>query len=249
VGAGDGAQQASLVVARRKSLAREADPGDAHQRQEEPADGGKDLRASSQLLDPVEQLLSILVEFFKSDHRPRAAAPPRSGGRARDVEAVMLREGAAAAHLIAETVVVRAARLTEEPHPSKVTVISRMSQVRTRNSRKSWRAARHGHHSRTKGAAFSRKEIVPRAGKTDQVSDPSRQLLVGWGAGGGVRVLNRFSRAGSSSRAPTVHTLSFLADRGVAPPLPRRPLQPRRYSKGAPSKSSNHVAPKASEPQ
>jgi hypothetical protein len=28
-------------------------------------------------------LLSILVELFESDHRPRAAAPPRGGGRAR----------------------------------------------------------------------------------------------------------------------------------------------------------------------
>jgi hypothetical protein len=111
VGAGDRAQQADLVVARRESLARNAEPGDAQQRRQETDDGGKDLRASSQLRDPVQQLLSVLVELFESDHRPRAAAPPGGGGRARDVEAVVLREGAAAAHFIAQTVVVRAASL------------------------------------------------------------------------------------------------------------------------------------------
>jgi hypothetical protein len=49
------------------------------------------------------------------------------------MEAVVLREGAAAAHLLAETVVVRTASLTEAPHPQKVTVTS--SDVASANAK------------------------------------------------------------------------------------------------------------------
>jgi hypothetical protein len=95
--------------------------GDPQQRQQEPDDSGKDSRASFQFLDPVQQLPSVLVELFEGDHRPRAAAPPRGGGRSRDVEAMVLREGAVTAHLIAETVVVRAASLEEDRgHVSRI---------------------------------------------------------------------------------------------------------------------------------
>jgi hypothetical protein len=53
--------------------------------------------------------------------RPRAAAPPRGGGRSRDVEAMVLREGAFTADLIAQTVVVRAASLEEDRgHVSRI---------------------------------------------------------------------------------------------------------------------------------
>jgi len=53
LGAGDRAQQPGLVVACGKSLARETEPGGSQQREQEPDDGGEDLLASSQLLDPV----------------------------------------------------------------------------------------------------------------------------------------------------------------------------------------------------
>jgi hypothetical protein len=80
----------------------------------------------------------------------------------------VLREGAAAAHLLAEPVVVRAASLTEAPHPQKVTVISRMSQVRTRNSRRSWRAAglrKAQPHATPAGRHAFRRAVIARAAK------------------------------------------------------------------------------------
>jgi hypothetical protein len=93
--AGDRAQQAGFVVPRGQPLVTEAEPGGAQQREQEPDDGGQDLLASSQLLDPVQQWLPVLAELFEGDHGPRPTAPPRGGGRARDVEVVELREGAA----------------------------------------------------------------------------------------------------------------------------------------------------------
>jgi len=119
--AGDRAQQAGLVIPRGQPLITEAEPGGAQQREQEPHDGSKNLRAASQPLDPVQQLLSVLVELFEGDEGPPAAASPRGGGRARDVETIVLREGAVPAYLIAETVVLRAASLEEERgHGSRI---------------------------------------------------------------------------------------------------------------------------------
>jgi hypothetical protein len=71
VGTGDRTQQAGLIVACRESLGREAEPGDAQQREQETDDGGKDFRAQSQFLDSVH---SITTTGAPPDVRTRKVA-------------------------------------------------------------------------------------------------------------------------------------------------------------------------------
>jgi hypothetical protein len=142
-----------------EALAGEPEPGGTQEREEEPDGRGQDSRSFLQLLYGGQELLTVVAESFEGDDGARAAAFPARDSRARDVQFAAQRTCAGAAHMLSETVVVRAAVLRDRAKcwrhrgrmPERVprardripesSMISIMAQLRSRLFGMSWRVA------------------------------------------------------------------------------------------------------------
>lgn len=167
-GAGDSAQDAGFGLAVWETLARETEAGGSN-KGEEKADGRcQDPYASIQLLDGAQELLAVLAEDINADNGAQATTLPTGDGRARDVQSVADRSGTGTAHLLSDSVVVRAAELDRwkgrrhrrriaesvrwaSERPSKSSVIFSMAHLRTGLFGMSWRSARSGTNPKVLG--------------------------------------------------------------------------------------------------
>jgi hypothetical protein len=109
LGAGDGAQERSLIGALRKPVASETEAGDAQEGEKKSDDGREALYPALELVDLGQEDLAVLLEGLDGDNRPRTTLVPGGDRGAGDLKVAVQRTDAGATHLLAEPVVVRAA--------------------------------------------------------------------------------------------------------------------------------------------
>jgi transposase InsO family protein len=106
----DGTEDVRLGGAVRQSSAAEVEPGHGEQSQQETNDGGENPSSAVEPGDGIQELLPVLLQGLDGDDGADAAPPPGRDRGTGDGEAVAQRPGTGMHHVLAQTMVVGAAR-------------------------------------------------------------------------------------------------------------------------------------------